>query len=556
MARMMVRHRLAAIWMLALCALATPAQAQTPVAIDSSSWVDDDARPIDQPAFREDKLYAHAVREAIIEPISRAFDVPDKLIWFAGLLGADTQHQAANVNAFDEVSNSTWFTNRNHVRAITPDAIRLGWKGEDLRPQFPWSIRSAKKGGVNPGFVIRDAAGKRWVVKLDPKGHPQLGSGADAIVTRLMWAAGFNVPHDVPVTFRPGDLTIDSAVVRGKDGARPFGYADLDTLLRRGAVGADGLQYGQASLYVEGVPIGHIRMRARRPDDANDLYIHRDRRELRGLFVLMSWLQSWDMKDHQTHQAFVPTPGADGQGVTKRYLLDLGGSLGAAAEGPKQPWKAYENSLDWGWVARRAFTLGFIEEPYKKIPQDTGIPSVGNFDADHYEPEDFRPLQPHPAFSRRTLRDAYWGAKIVASFNDAQIAAAVDAAGYEDPRAKPAVLSRLIERRDRVARHWFAKVAPLDFFVVSEGALRFRDLAVDRGYASARAYEVKLGDVSGASPADRSFDLDATALPLSRLGEASAVEVEFRVRDLGAEPVRVRLERRGAEWVIALVRHA
>jgi hypothetical protein len=53
-----------------------------------------------------------------------------------------------------------------------------------------------------------------------------------------------------------------------------------------------------------------------------------------------------------------------------------------------------------------------------------------------------------------TDRDGYWGAKIVASFSDEQIAAAV--AKYEDPRARDYVV-RTLTRRDKIVRHWFER---------------------------------------------------------------------------------------------------
>jgi hypothetical protein len=546
-----------AIFATAASAAAAPAK---PTTVDEKTWVDDDARPVAKPKPYEQKLYAHQAREAIIEPLSSAFDVPDKILWLVDKLGGNTEHQSENVNAFDEVPNSMWFTNRNHVKSVAPHHIRLGWKGENLQPKKPWSIRSAKVGGVNPGFNIKDADGKRWVVKLDKPGYPQLASGADAISTRLVWAAGYNVPHDVPIKFEAKDLEIDEELAKGKDGAPPFTRGALDTLLARGHRGAGGVQYGQASLFVEGEPIGPIASRKRRKDDANDLFVHRDRRELRGLYVLMSWLQSWDTKDHQTFQAFVPVAKDAKTGATKSYILDVGASLGAAAEGPKPARYGYEYTIDWGWIARRALSLGFAVEPWRHAKQETGIPSLGNLEADQFDPDDFKSLQPHPAFDRRTLRDSYWGAKLVASFNEAQIAAAIDAAGYEDERVKPRLLALLVARRDKIAREWFGRVAPLDFFHIDGRELRFHDLAVDRRYAPARHYDVRVLDDDGGKVTARSFELAGAALPLERLGNAAAVELEFRVVGLGAAPVRVALARSGtgagAAWVVTRVRHA
>src|SRR6185295_2007441 len=107
-----------------------------------------------------------------------------------------------------------------------------------------------------------------------------------------------------------------------------------------------------------------------------------------------------------------------------------------------------------------------------------------------YQPQDFKEMIPQPAFRAATDRDGYWGAKIVASFSDEQIAAAVEAAQYEDPRARDCLVSNLIVRRDKIARYWFDRVAPLDFFSVEDDALRFRDLAVDIGLSRPRAYDV------------------------------------------------------------------
>jgi hypothetical protein len=551
---------LPALFLLTLAALVAPIPAHAAddpeVVVDRSTWVDHDGQPIREPAEREKNLYGHQVREALIEPLSHAFDIPDKILWLARAMGGGSKPQSVNVNRFDEVPNSSWFTNRNHVRTLTTAEIRTAPLGEDLRPTPPYEVKSVKKHGVNPGFNIKDAKDKRWVVKLDPPGHPQIGSAADAVVSRLLWAAGYNVPHDVSFTFRRDELTLDPDLVKGEDGEPPFTPANLDTLLTYGAVAEDGRRYAQASLFLEGKPIGHIDMRARRPDDPNDLYKHRNRRELRGLYVLMSWLNSWDTKDHQSLDTFVETK--DSLGYVRHHLLDLGASLGAAAEGAKALPTGYEYKVDWGWMGRRLVTLGFVTEPWRRARQESGIPSVGNFESAEYEPDRFKPLMPHPAFGKRTARDGYWGAKLVASFSNAQIAAAIDAAGYEDPRAKPYLLRILAERRDKVARHWFARVAPVDYFHLEGGTLRFRDLAVDRGLASPRAYAVKLrssgGERAGGAPARQV--VRATTIPLDGVASgARTLELEIGIDGLDAEPATVELERSNQGWTIVRVEH-
>lgn len=522
--------------------------------VDPSTWVDHDGQPISKPRLRERNLYGHMVREGFVEPASHFFDVPDKILWLLDRFGADTERPSANANVFDEVPNSTWFTNRNHVRSVSTEEIRRGPR-DGLRPAMPWTIKSVKTTGVNPGFNIKDAAGNRWVVKLDPPGCPQLGSGADVVSSRLLLAAGYNLPHDVTVAFRRDELAIDEDLLKGAEGEPPFTEKDLDDLLARGHRSEEGRFYGQASLFLPGESVGPINFRGKRPDDPNDWYTHRHRRELRGLYVFASWLNHWDAKDHQSLDMFESRP--DSLGHVKHYLLDVGATLGAAAEGAKKPARGYEYRVDYTWIAKRFVSLGFAVEPWRRVNQETGIPSVGNFESAGLDPEDFRPLMPHAAFRECTARDAYWGAKIVASFSDAQIAAAIEAANYEDPRAREYLQKTLIERRDKVARFWFRHVVPVDFFHVSGGALHFHDLAVDRWLESPRHYEVQIKTLDGGTaPRDR-VDLSDTVLDLEDLGdETTRVRLRFFLPGIDAEPTTVELERHGEDWSVVRVRHA
>lgn len=524
--------------------------------IDPQTWVDHDAQPIREPATRKPNLRGLQFHEAVVEPFTHAFDVPDKLLWLMRQVNGGTKPQSVNVNAFDEVPNSSWFTNRNHVKAWTPRQIRLGAGKEGQVPVPPYVIKSFKQDGVNPGFNIKDAAGQRWVVKFDPVGFPQLGSGADAVVSRLIYAAGYNVPHDVPFRFRRESLRIDSALAAGEHGALPFAEADLDSLLARGARDADGQSVAQASLFLTGKPIGPTDMHGRRRDDANDWYEHRDRRELRGLYVLMSWLDSWDTKDQQSLDTFIETQ--DSLGAVRHHLLDLGASLGAAAEGPKSLRTGYEYKVDWGWIALRMASLGFAVEPWRGTQQASGIPSVGSFESADFQPDRFKPLMPHPAFGRRTARDSYWGAKLVASFSVAQIAAAIDAAGYADPRAKPVLLRLLVERRDKVTGYWFSQVAPVDFFHVDGSTLRFSDLAVDTGQAPARAYSVRVLDSPRRRGAQRASARVSrvTAIELDELHPGDGtLALEVGIEGQNSAPATLHLVRSAGRWKVVRVVH-
>ena len=562
-----------------------PVDAETPTrpapsqdtAVSDTTWVDHDARPIPRPRDWDPGFYGHLFRDAIVEPVSHIFDVPDKLMGLAGALGAHPRREAVNVNAFDEVPNSSWFTNRNHVRSVPVSELEQG-PDSTLLPSKPWTIVKRKEGGASAGFQIKDSEGRKWLVKLDWHGYPELSSHADMVARTLLHAAGYNVPHNEPVRFRHEDLAIDEKLAH--PGKGQFTSADLDAILAKGARDQDGNYVAIASLFLPGHDLGSRNIDRRRPGDSNDLYSHANRRELRGFYVICSWLGYWDTKDANFLDMFDSTGTA--RGHVQHYILDAGSSFGANADGVKRRQDGFENAIDFKWTARRLMTLGFVEEPWRRAQQETGIPSLGRFESAAFQPKEFEPEVPNPAFRAMTDRDAYWGAKIVASFSDAQIRAAVDAAHYQDPRARDLLVRLLVERRDKIARYWFGRVAPLDFFVVRGGDLRFRDLAVDIGMAPARRYEVRIESAQGAAGLAQYADavgahglraghnvrrvrpgrhegrlrLDSPDLPLAQVGAPSgSISLDVSVAGSKAEAAHVVLMKHGPDWVVSRVRH-
>jgi hypothetical protein len=521
-------------------------------ASDRVTWFDHDGRPIRQPPDWEPNFWGHQFREAVVEPLSHAFDIPDKMLFVARLLGAHTRRDAVNVNELDEVPNSTWFTNRNHIRTVPVADLAQG-PDSSAAPAKPWVIKHAKQGGASAGFQIKDAHGVKWLVKLDPRDHPGLSSGADQVARTLVHAAGYNVPHNESVRFTRSDLTIDKDLLQGTKGEH-FSGADLDTLLSRGAVLPDGSYSAFASLFLPGHVLGSPSMRRLRPGDSNDWYRHTNRRELRGLYVLCSWIDDWDTKDHQFLDTFQAGP--DSLGHVDHYLLDVGSSFGAQANGPKALWQGYESTVDFGWIARRFVMLGFAVEPWRRAHENSEIPAVGNFESEVFYPEHFATEQQEAAFREMTDADAYWGAKIVASFSDAQIAAAVSSARYDDARASDFLVRNLIERRGKIARYWFGRVAPLDFFWMEDGVLRFHDLAQEIGLTGARGYDVEVEWEGGRGGKHQRVALTTPQMDLRSLGhDASRLELTLSIQGSGSKPARVELRRLGADWVVTRVRH-
>ena len=523
------------------------------IPLDRGTTADHDARPVPPPKERNPNLVAHLYRESVVEELSRIFDIPDKIIWALGPLGVNPDAGAANVNDMDEVPNSTWFTNRNHIRSVSAETIRKG-PGDGVRPEPPYVIKSMKRGGITPGFQVKDKNGNRWVIKLDAPAFPQAGSGAAVVSSRLIWAAGYPISHDQSIKFLRSELTIDDDLKQGKDGEKPLSDAELDYILGLGAHAPDGTQYAAASLFLKGQPVGPFEFRGRREDDPNDWYQHKNRRELRGLWVFYSWINNWDVKDQQSLDMFIEGEQDSTKGYVQHHLLDASGSLGAAGKGTKDLYTGYEKRIDFGWISKRILSLGFAVEPWRSIDQASGITSIGNFTAAGFDPDGWEPMQDMPPFREMDLGDIYWGAKLVASFSDTQINAAVDAAGYEDPRAPEYLCRALRERRDAIAREWFGRVAPLDFFTVTGGNLSFHDLSVDIGLASGREYVARV--TKDGSKSAETARLQTTALPLSLLGEAREASILLEVAGSKALPVRVELRRDGNTWSLSRVRHA
>ena len=79
----------------------------------------------------------------------------------------------------------------------------------------------------------------------------------------------------------------------------------MDDVLKRAAQSADGSYRALASKALEGVSVGPFRYYGTRPDDANDIFPHEHRRELRGLAVFAAWLNHNDSRAGNTLDTLV-----------------------------------------------------------------------------------------------------------------------------------------------------------------------------------------------------------------------------------------------------------
>ncbi len=445
--------------------------------------VDRDDQPIPQPKEREvSDMYAilnnswirHLNLEAALQP----------------------KKPALNVNAWDEVPDSSWFTNRIGGRPLSFDEIVSGLEGKPPEP-VPWRVDRRNDSGYTPKVEIEDASKQRYVLKFDPPGARERNSGAERIGTLIMWAAGYNVPHNTIAYFRPEDLKFDDkSSYRDPMGhRRQLTRADVEAVLKKLEPMPDGRYRGIASLYLPGTPIGPFVFTGRRQDDRNDIIPHELRREIRGMRVLASWINHVDIKDHQALDMYQTA--ADGRKFVKHYMLDFSATLGAY-EWPSAPYRVgHEYMFDGSAIGRSFLSLGLWRRPWE-VSGKVAYQEVGYFSSDLFDPEKWKPSFPNLAFEQMDDSDGYWGAKIVTAFTDELIRKLAEAGEYSRPEVTQYVETVLRQRRDAVGRYWLNRVTPLEDIALTGPLVQFRDLAVERKFADgpSREYRFHLENVN------------------------------------------------------------
>lgn len=450
----------------------------------------DDRREVPRPpAERGYKPWLYYFDGIVVKPVDEALSVPRR-------------QRAEGINALDEVPDSTWFTNRIGVRAMSPAEVRRG--PEEVgspEPHKPWTITTSKLGEA-PGFVIEDARGEKFMLKFDRLGYPEAETAADAITSRLLWAAGYNVPEDHVVYVHRNDLLIgpDAMGVDAAGKKRPLRPADIEAMLARSETLSGGWARGIASHFIEGRPLGGNPQIGVRHDDPNDRIPHELRRDLRGMYALFAWLDHADVKEGNTYDTWITEPGTPPRHYVKHYLLDFGKSLGVLASTTRDLSKGHEYRADVRQMLKKLATFGLPKQPWegRPVPQLLG---VGVYENQTYNPGTWKP---HSAVYRplqiADRIDNFWASKILIRFTRDQLRAAVETGRLSDPRAEDYLVDTLVARQRATARYWFERVNPLDGFELvranGDEVLCFDDLAVAYGLAAGTGTRYRLESVN------------------------------------------------------------
>jgi hypothetical protein len=418
-------------------------------------WEVDDRAPIACPAELPSDVLATQVR-AGRATILYALSVPGP-------------HRAEGINALGEVPDSAWFETRIGVRDLTPEEVARG-PDDGPGPVPPFVVEREKSSGMGIGVVVEDALGVRYIVKFDPLGYPELDTGTDPVVARLLWAVGYRVPADTVVLASRGDFVLaDGAVHKLETGREsPMTQADLDALFARVAPTLDGGVRALMSRMIEGEPLGGYLPTGVREDDPNDRVPHEHRRDVRGQHAFFGWLGHSDVKEDNTLDVWVEEPAGSGRGHVLHYLVDFDKALGVKGARGRRPHEGWAHDFDEVYGPIALLTLGLYPMPWEAIPLPA-LRGVGRYEASHFRPGRFRATRAYPPFLYADRFDEYWAAKILARVGRAHIEAAVAQGRFTEAASREYLVDTIDARRLAIVRHWFGEVAPIDHFRALRG---------------------------------------------------------------------------------------
>ena len=467
---------------------------------------------------------------------------------------------AMNVNTLDEVPDSSWFTNRIGARTMPLAEIVRGPDRVERLDVREWVIVEGKDSGRQPGFRAIDPADPARTVyqlEFDPRGNPEMATGAEIIGTAVYHALGYNVVDVYLVNLTRDALRIaPEAVVHEAGGTRRFRKRDLDRLLRNVARNADGSYRATASRFADGEPLGPFRYAGVRPDDPNDIVPHQHRRELRGNRVFSAWLNHDDSRAINSLDMRV---GPEGRQHVKHYMFDFGSMLGSGTNEEDLPWVGHEHVFEPRQGLLTLASFGFYRRPFISVKAPRGLPAAGNFTADRFDPAGWRPHYPNAAFNHMRADDAFWAARKLAALSPDAIAAIVGKAGFSDPAVRDHMIGTLIRRRAKVLAAWLTAVNPIASPRVDGGRLRFTNAAVDAGVAEPEAdYDVqwfRYDNARGVRELVSSpvlMEETWAAIPEAALEGAGYAGVEIRTlhgdHPGWRAPVRIYLRRNAGGW--------
>lgn len=463
-------------------------------------------------------------------------------------LVTQTKSRSANVNVFEEVPDSNFFTNRHGKKRLSIDELKKGPRETTGPAEGALTVTNGKFQGLHPGFFITDTKGEKYLLKFDDIDLFELETSAEVIASLFYHAIGYNVPQYTIATITPDQLTPGpTAKTLDDTGFKKALTADrLEEYLLFLPQDANGNYRASASKILAGENKGHFEFGGRRKHDPEDLIDHKLLREIRALRVFGSWLNNYDTRESNTLDMLQEE---DGKKVLKHYVIDFNSALG---RGILFPMFTFEHMMDFGEATKAYLGLGFWEKTWQKRWREKGqevtnSPAVWDFDNEYFNPEKFKLQLPHFSTKDLTNADAYWAAKIIMAFTDEEIRAIVAEGKLSEQEDADYVSKVLIERRDIIGKFWFDRVTPVDRIDLKGSLLTFEDLGVKYDFYTAGQTRYR-ANVDGDTKEFTESQLDLS----SWLNQGASFKVKLSVsREGGAwsPPVEVKLSRDGIQSI-------
>jgi len=388
---------------------------------------------------------------------------------------------ARDINAWDDVPASSWFTPRLGYREISPDELVKG-PAEFGPPQLPLVLMKFRLIENRARLLVSDRRGLLYMIKMDPPDFPAISTTAAVIVNRLFWGVGYNVAENHVLFFRREDLRIDPS--------RGLNEAAIDTVLGPRVRKQDELHRAVAVRILDGLPLGPTPENGVRRDDPNDLFPHQDRRTLRALRVFSALVNLCDISADNTLDLYEMT---GDRGCIMHYLIDFDAALGSHAARGNRSWAGFNHLFSFSEVLNNALTLGLKVQDWERI-RAVQWKSVGLFESEQFRAEKWKETHPFAPIRNSQPADDYWAAKIVNALTSAHIEALVRAAQYPEPGAGAYVAATLMERRRKIVDHFYSCVTPLEVLACGNTELLLRDLGsgTEGGNGSEIPYRVRM----------------------------------------------------------------
>lgn len=289
---------------------------------------------------------------------------------------------AAPKKVAKEASNATPVVWEDPVDIATRDMI-YGPGGKQHQPDGPFKFVKEDLNGTNPKYVITDADGVKWKLKLGEEAHPE------TVASRLVWAVGYFADEEY---FLP-DLKVDnvpSNLHRGENRVEPDGLMHNARLKR----------------YLKGEEkIGTWKWK-------DNPFI--GTREFNGLRVMMALINNWDLKD-ENNSVYVY------EGKRIYLVTDLGASFGTTGRSVTRA--ESKGNLE-------AYTDSKFITKVTPSGVDFGVPSRPAM-VHLFEAKEFKSRVDLEWIGKQIpVEDARWIGSILAKLSPQQIQDAFGAAGY------------------------------------------------------------------------------------------------------------------------------